>query len=743
MSSATSMHDAAPSMSKREMSEERPSNSFSQDHVPGSLASTVSIRSWWLGAFRCLLQSGGALCGFFRSMFRKPAISLGVSTASLWPMPLPYPGVFKSRGGKSNVDCGDRPFQLGVNLAILVLNWLHLRRPGTAPASIVLGSSLNRLQWRAVRQMEGLMEAGKETSPIAASDMGRAAGKVEQAEAVLARLAVFESAALDNLHRTYERRPTVKSYQKFAPGLRRCSPGEILGSLASSQQMVAKPMQSKRIEFRGEPSFDPSSYLDPRGREVFERPIQCAMLPEDNFEAIPHVVIHCDFNEKMRLFRKLDSCGRLGIVGEDEVIPGYQAGLFSVSKDLEHDRLIFDSRPFNLLEIGMGRWVRARASICPLLDLQLEEGEVCRVSGTDLRDFYYGFKISHERMIRNSLVGPLPPSLFKDFRCFRSELAHRKRCFLCLNTLAMGDAQAVELAQTAHLGILVQAGLVDESSLITMDSAVPRDPFFCGIVIDDLVLFERVLRVVLQSDESPSISSQVLDEALTEYQRVGLLPHPKKTFKDEYQAEFRGCQFDRDAGTIQASVKRLVPIVAITQRVLSMGVCSVGLLEVLVGCWTSIFLFRRRLLSLFNVVYSAFDTESDRRHVLQLSLELREELMLVLALSPLAVTPLRLKNSSNLYCSDASEWGIGLTAASLPHRMQKEIHRHKLRKSVWSKLLSPLKASECIKGIIPPAEELPAGSLASHPLWIELASALEFHKVFKERSREGIYTSTS
>ena len=724
-----------------DVSSKRPLNSSLLEGVPGSRASTVSIRSWWMGAFRHLLQCGGALCSFYRSLFRKPATSHGASTASLWPMPLPYPGIFKSQKCMSEVDPVDKAFQLGVNLAVLVLNWLHLRRPGTAPPSIVLGQRLNRLQWRAVRQMEGLMEACKETSPISATDMGRTAGKIEQLEDALNRLAVFEDAALQSLGNSYGRKSVSKSYQRFAPGLKRCSAGEVLGALAGSQQFVAKQVESSRLEFRGEPCFDPSRFLDPQGQEVFEHPIQCSMSPEDSVDTIPHVVIHCNYKEKMRLFRKLDSCGRLGMVSEEEVVPGYQAGLFCVPKDLEHDRLIFDSRPFNQLETGLGRWVRAMASISPLLDLQLSEDEVCCVSGTDLRDFYYSFQISHERMIRNSLVGPMPPQLFRDFRCFRKDLEDRKLCYLCLRTLAMGDTQAVELAQTAHLGMLVQAGLVDEFNLIAMDSSVPRDPFFCGIVIDDLVLFEIMLRETAESGscEYPSLGSQVLDEAMQEYRRVGLLPHPKKTFRDELHAEFWGCQFDGEAGTIQASLKRMVPIIAVTQRVISMGVCSVGLLEVIVGCWTSIFLFRRRLLCLLNVVYAAFDVEAERSHVLRLSLELKEELLLMLALSPLAVSRLRLPNSEWLYCSDASEWGIGVTAAQLPLRMQKEIHRHKLRKAVWSKLLSPLKARERVKGILPPAEELPEGSLPSHPLWMELASSLHFQEVCKQRAREGIH----
>lgn len=180
----------------------------------------------------------------------------------------------------------------------------------------------------------------------------------------------------------------------------------------------------------------------------------------------------------MRLFRKLDSSGRLGMVSESEVVAGHQAGLFCVQKHLQHDRLLFDSRPLNCLELGMERWVRAMSSVVPLLDLQLEQDEICKVSGTDLRDFYYGFRASHERMVRNALVGPLPPAMFKDVRCYRSDLSGAKRCYLSLATLAMGDSQAVELAQTAHLGILVKAGLIDEQNLLTLDGSVPRDPFF-------------------------------------------------------------------------------------------------------------------------------------------------------------------------------------------------------------------------------------------------------------------------
>ena len=57
---------------------------------------------------------------------------------------------------------------------------------------------------------------------------------------------------------------------------------------------------------------------------------------------------------------------------------------------------------------------------------------------------------------------------------------------LGLHTLAMGDSMAVELAQTADLGILIQLGLLSETNLLAMGLLPPRDNVFGGVVIDDL-----------------------------------------------------------------------------------------------------------------------------------------------------------------------------------------------------------------------------------------------------------------
>eukprot|EP00438_Fugacium_kawagutii_P029179 Skav210075 [mRNA] locus=scaffold7699:14183:18616:+ [translate_table: standard] len=661
-------------------------------------------------------------------------------------MPLPYQSCFRP-GTVEGEDVTERSFQRGLCLAILVLNWLHLRRPAVAPPEICFGQKLSSLQWKAVRQMERTMLAWKRAPEVAAADMGRTASKVEDIETVLNQLSSFESVANEILFNKQEEQPSnvpqLRRKGRFAPGLQRVPIGEWIGTSRMPSTVPAKPIQSDRLEFQGTPNFNPAPFLDARSRSIFEHPIQNALSPEEAVLAPPPVKIHAAAKEKDKLYQKLDACGRLGMVDEAEALAGFQAGLFCVIKNMKSDRLIFDSRPFNTLERPPGRWVKAMASISPLLDLQLRDEEVCLISSTDLRDFYYSFSITPERLVRNTLVGSVLADEYSHFQCYDASKHRGRRVYFSLNSLAMGDTNAVELAQTAHLGLLIQADLIHESNLVAMDMAIPREKSFAGVVIDDLVVFEILLKAAWNGSPptcppQPRPGCKLLDDALAEYRRVGLLPHPDKTYHEQVQGDFWGCHMDGEHGLIMANLKRSIPVMAVTARVLKMGFCSVGLLEVLTGAFTSIFLFRRRLLCLLNLVYQAGHGEFERNHVIRLSPELQEELFLCLCLCPLAVTNMKVDNAEHIYCSDASEWGIGVTRALLPGWLQREVHRHKLRKSVWVHLLSPLKSLQRIRGVLPTAEELPEGqTLASHPLWIVLASSLKYTEVCRKRMPAG------
>ena len=716
-----------------------------KDKLPGSRASTVEPGSWWAASFRFCKSMGGSFAKFLKSFHRKPSTSLTGGSACFWPIPLPYPRCFVQG---SNTDLNETSlfkFRQGVNILIAALDWLHLRRSELCPEEICLFQPLSKVQWRIVKFIESAMQAWRLCEPITSDSMGRSAGKIEDIEMALHRLASLQ---LDTAEIFEEQFPESSSNPflpgsrgTFAPGLQRDSAGDFCARLPGFENVVAKKIVASRLDFKGEPNFDPVPFLDEKSKAVFQHPIQQALAPGESRGDPPSVRVYGSDAEVMQLLKKLDSTGRLGILREHEVLEGYQAGLFCVPKSSTQDRLIFDSRPFNTLEIPMQRWIASMGAAANLCDLHIPEGKSLITSGTDLREFYYGFQVGHERLRRNSLLIRMDPRELRGFRCYDPSLeAEGRPVTLGLRTLAMGDSMAVELAQTAHLGILVQFGLVDESSLLAMCLPPPRCDLFSGVVIDDLILFELVAKESLQDKLHDLDSPQLLRDALGRYRELGLIPHEGKTFYGETSSEFWGALLDGEAGFVRSSLKRTVPVLYATLGILKLGVCTISLLETLIGCWTSIFLFKRRLLSLLNVCYEALSSGRDQCEVLRLSQSLKDELLLCVLLCPLATTCLRARDSKFIYESDASDWGLAVGRAELPPWLRSEVHRHRLRKSVWTKLLSPVKSLQRIRGVLPPAEELPGeGMISSHPLHIELGTFLQFEELEKRKSPHPVH----
>ena len=54
----------------------------------------------------------------------------------------------------------------------------------------------------------------------------------------------------------------------------------------------------------------------------------------------------------------------------------------------------------------------------------------------------------------------------------------------------MGDSQAVELGQCAHINLGIAAGAFHQSELLTIHGRAPRGAIACGVVIDDVLIAE-------------------------------------------------------------------------------------------------------------------------------------------------------------------------------------------------------------------------------------------------------------
>ena len=210
------------------------------------------------------------------------------------------------------------------------------------------------------------------------------------------------------------------------------------------------------------------------------------------------------------------------------------------------------------------------------------------------------------------------------------------------------------------------------------------------------------------------------------YKSVGLTAHPTKGSTDSTVGEFWGAHLDGISGLVRPNPRRVIPIVIVTYRIASLGVCTIALLEALTGCYCAISGFWRRLMSLIEGVYGIL-SNMDRRDIIRLPPSICDELWSWALLSPLAVGDLRAQPHPYLYMTDASDWGEAAVCSRLPEPLAHEFLRHSVIKPTWTRLLSPFKVYLKERGKLPPELELPDGScFKDHPLWETAARCLSY-----------------
>lgn len=694
-------------------------------HVPGSAASTVHVASLVNSLPRWLLRSHCSLAGFLRSIVQCPADRTDAATSpsrgsSTWPMPLPYPEAF-SRG----CSVSGLHHKRMVCLHVMVLDWLCLNRPSAAPRELRLGARLTPKQWSAVAVLKRLAWDGNTPDAVDAVSMGRSAAKFESFEA---DLGAIHRAAFDCL------RSTVSSYACSSPKRNRddfsldsLRSGFLAGRVERAPIVAAKSIQSKRLVFSGAPRFCPQPYLDERTAEIYDAPLKLAADPASHLGPVPKVRVFADAQNKVSLYKKLASTGRLKPVPSSCKRGPYVSGMFCVCKDLERDRLILDSRPPNILECKGSVWTNAMASASSLVDLCLQEDQVLVASGEDLKDFFYQFQTTPERAMRNILSDPL--SLEEAVEVFGPAFEwHEDPVWVGLSTLAMGDSNSCEFAQCSHLSLCRRRKVFEDEELLSLRGHVPRGLLSVGIIIDDLVVLEKVLRSEFDAykDGKMTLRSQErLERALCAYSEAGLEVNHKKEFKAELCSRFWGIELDGNAGLLRPSSLRLWPVLLITLRVASLGLCSVSLLEALAGSWISMFSLRRRLMCTMELVFEALAI-SDQKAVIRLSPAMIDELWTMALLGPLACINLRAQPTEFLVATDSSlSWTAGVSAR-LPKSICAEVMRRSLKRGVWSKLLPPHKAWLREHALLSEGEEMPGEGYSSHPLWNMLASCLQY-----------------
>ena len=700
---------------------------------PGSRAPTVKVSAVLNSMPRWILKTKGSLRGFLLSVLSMPKKS-APSTSKLdqaesyalgtWPIPVPYPEAFRSGGGGS-----DGWQKRLLSLEVVVLSWLHLGCPSTAPGFLQIGTKLTSMQWSVVAYLRRLSFDRNFPEFVDSALMGRSASKFENLDDVLATL----SRAAFDLHGegrgyygTSRGRPS-----RFNDDWLRA--GQLLEKMEGRAMLSARPIVASRLNFPGAPSFDPLPFFDAETAEIYLHPLDNALDYRKFDSAIPTVKVNGRMPEKLALYKKLADSGRLRPIPKDAVRGPFRSGLFSVIKNEQKDRLILDARPPNLLETPKTKWCSSMAAGATLVDLVMRPSCNLICSGLDLTDYFYQFVISEQRIHRNVLADRL--SLADAKLVFGAEFSWEDdEVDIALSTLAMGDLCACEFAQASHLGLCVQSGIATEKNLVAFRCPLPREPLMVGIIIDDFVVLEQVLKNEVLS--LPSESDKVLDETLAAYSRASLNHNEKKTFRKELQSKFWGIEIDGEAGLLRASSFRLWPLVFITCRIAWLGLATTKLLECLAGCWISILMVRRRLLCLMDVIFEPLGLDAEDR-VIRLSSDLVDELLTLSVVGSLAAADLRAQHCSFIGATDASSRWMAAVRAKVSPMVVEEMARHSLKKSNWSRLLPPEKAWLRRHDLLPVEDELPGEVYDTRPLWTLLATCLEYKEQWRAPCKLG------
>lgn len=685
--------------------------------VPGATASTMRASVLWDSLFRLAVRSRcGKLRTFLLSTFKTKATrpKRAGPPGAVWPLPIPYP-----EGRSGNTAASNFSFRRGVNAVVLLLNWLYLGQPGKVPSTYKLDAPLSGPQLAVVKRLERLMGEWKTAPPITAAAMGRAAGKVESLEEQVRELTrAAESIAFSGSAKLPSK--NVSSVPKPA-------------SMFSEVQ-IAKEIESHRLKFSGRPSFDPTPFLEGAAKELYEDPLQQAADPSTATEDPPRVRVHGKRKEVMGLLRSLDATGRLALFSPQQVRMRHRAGLFALAKNLEVDRLILDSRPANVLEEGLTEWTQTMGAVAPLLQVIVAPDEVVVASGEDLKDYYYYFTVSQSRACRNAIAFQMSRAEAEAFSAFACADQSATSFVPALQTMAMGDINAVEYGQQSHLRLALDFGVLRMEDLLTLRGRAPRQPVFAGLIIDDFIVFERVPRPL--PEPCDLVSTKVADAMAAVYSKVGLKANDSKRFRAETRSQFWGVSLDGTEGLLRAQVEKALPIAMLTSQIASLGVASRKLLEVLAGSWTAILQVRKRCMCLLDEMFKEI-VAHDYNTVFALAEETVAELWSLVFLAPVFASDLKAQPSAALSLVDASmEWEAEVEC-DVSEPLAAELCRQSLTKAAWSKLLSPLKALQRAHGSLSVAEEVPDGEepVRAHPVWTCLARSQQFVLVRRKRIR--------
>ena len=454
-------------------------------------------------------------------------------------------------------------------------------------------------------------------------------------------------------------------------------------------------------------------YVEPKFL-LHGQPIDQKLLPTFKYE---------DKVECLKLAKLWDVNGLLGLFPQP-LQPGYFSRVFQVYKSPERDRQIGDRRLPNLHEYHVDGPSRDLPPGHLLCQLHLCPGHRLRGSITDRRDFYHQAKVTSERSRTNLLPFSYPLSSFEGTSalceyekvltsqpkrhrhdrgdCFGGDPEERAHAsdevFPGFCSLFQGDHLGVEFALSAHEGLLVENGCLEEHDRLKGHFRVPYGPTWSGLIIDDFFTICAEPRG-LPKEESRCFETLQKVRRVYDHYKIEGSAEKDVIAEDCFKAagaEITSTDAALDLGLclVASPLSKRLSLSALSLRVARLPSITPRLAARLSGNWVSATLFRRCVSSVVDGFFAlgAGLEKPGAPALVPLSRNVAQEIVLLSALAPLIASNILVEYSSEIYASDSSSVKGAYVKSWISADLSRSLWIGNDKKGNYTRLERPLRA---------------------------------------------------
>ncbi len=427
---------------------------------------------------------------------------------------------------------------------------------------------------------------------------------------------------------------------------------------------------------------DPAQHLT--GRQLYEyRNIERLVQPEGRWELpLPRPCHVISLEDEAALRDRLLENGMARLVDEDEIPRDSRgrklvAGLFAVEHKVGSDRLIIDRRLQNATEGRFG-WAELPHGTL-LCKLVVHPDQAIRASIDDISCFFYCLR-SPPQWVARTAFG----------RVFTGKEAERlggsasRRYHLGLRVWAMGDSNAVDVAQATHESILRAAGCLRASEHLKYNGPFPAGKVLEGVYVDDHVVIGLCRKDQVQ-DPGAGEDTDRVTRSREAYAAAGLPVAPEKSADRKTHFVAWGTEVCSESGLVGAPVGRRLQIIHLLVLALANPYCTRELLECMLGSLVHPLMHRRCLMSTLGRSYR-YCRSLDPRRAVRLSPDIVDEFRAAIVSLAIAATDVRAPVSPVVYCSDATPKTAASVQARVSRPLAENLHSFSEHKGAYTRL---------------------------------------------------------